>query len=127
MYGLSWQVVPTTLLEPLKDHSSDRAHRAMEAMLRMKKIDINELERAAAATDRAQLGDRFMPARTHLVGQMMELVRHASGRVPIAEVKDGREEQRQGEHHDPVGAELRANTTNAAPRAPPPMNVNHSP
>ena len=32
----------------LKDHESPKAQRAMEAMLRMKKIDIAELERAYA-------------------------------------------------------------------------------
>jgi predicted 3-demethylubiquinone-9 3-methyltransferase (glyoxalase superfamily) len=47
-YGLSWQVVPTVLPEMLKDHESAKAQRAMEAMLRMKKIDIRELERAVA-------------------------------------------------------------------------------
>lgn len=47
-YGLSWQIVPTVLPELLKDHESDRAKRAMEAMLRMKKIDIGELEHAVA-------------------------------------------------------------------------------
>ena len=47
-YGLSWQVVPARLPELLKDHTSDTAKRAMEAMLRMKKIDIAELERAVA-------------------------------------------------------------------------------
>ena len=47
-YGLSWQIVPTVLLEMLKDHESPKAQRAMEAMLRMKKIDIRELERAIA-------------------------------------------------------------------------------
>jgi len=34
----------------LKDHKSDTAQRAMEAMLRMKKIDIAELERAVAVS-----------------------------------------------------------------------------
>ena len=48
-YGVSWQVVPTVLPEMLKDHESARAQRAMEALLRMKKLDIRELERAAAA------------------------------------------------------------------------------
>jgi predicted 3-demethylubiquinone-9 3-methyltransferase (glyoxalase superfamily) len=48
-YGLSWQIVPKVLPELLKDHESDQAQRAMSAMLRMKKIDIRELERAAAA------------------------------------------------------------------------------
>lgn len=47
-YGLSWQIVPTVLPEMLKDHESPKAQRAMAAMLRMKKIDIRELERAAA-------------------------------------------------------------------------------
>ena len=48
-YGLSWQVVPTVLLDMLKDHTSEKARRAMEAMLRMKKINIAELEHAYAA------------------------------------------------------------------------------
>jgi predicted 3-demethylubiquinone-9 3-methyltransferase (glyoxalase superfamily) len=48
-FGLSWQIVPKVLPELLKDHDSQRAQRAMTAMLRMKKIDIRELERAAAA------------------------------------------------------------------------------
>ena len=47
-YGLSWQVVPAVLTEMLKDHESARAQRAMDAMLRMKKIDIGELQRAVA-------------------------------------------------------------------------------
>ena len=47
-YGLSWQVVPKVLLEMLKDHDSPTAEQAMDAMLRMKKIDIGELEHAVA-------------------------------------------------------------------------------
>jgi predicted 3-demethylubiquinone-9 3-methyltransferase (glyoxalase superfamily) len=47
-YGLSWQVVPEALLDVWKDHESPEAQRAMDAMLRMKKLDIRELERAAA-------------------------------------------------------------------------------
>jgi predicted 3-demethylubiquinone-9 3-methyltransferase (glyoxalase superfamily) len=47
-YGLSWQIVPRVLPEMLKDHESPKAQRAMEAMLRMKKLDIRELERAFA-------------------------------------------------------------------------------
>ena len=49
-YGLSWQVVPRILPELLRDHESEMARRAMEAMLRMKKIDITALEGAIAAT-----------------------------------------------------------------------------
>jgi predicted 3-demethylubiquinone-9 3-methyltransferase (glyoxalase superfamily) len=47
-YGLSWQVVPTEIMELLKDHQSPAAQRTMEALLRMKKIDVGELKRAAA-------------------------------------------------------------------------------
>ena len=43
------RVVPKAMEEMLKDHESPRAERAMEAMLRMKKIDIGELQRAYAA------------------------------------------------------------------------------
>jgi predicted 3-demethylubiquinone-9 3-methyltransferase (glyoxalase superfamily) len=45
-YGLSWQIIPKVLLEMLADHKSPTAQRAMEAMLRMKKIDIRALEGA---------------------------------------------------------------------------------
>ncbi len=47
-FGLSWQVVPTVLPEMIADHKSPKAQRVMEALLKMKKIDIRELERAAA-------------------------------------------------------------------------------
>ena len=45
-YGLSWQVVPTGMVEMLNDPDREKANRAMEAMLKMKKLDIAELERA---------------------------------------------------------------------------------
>ena len=45
-YGLSWQVVPTVLIEMLGDHDSDKSQRAMQAMLQMKKLDIAALKRA---------------------------------------------------------------------------------
>jgi predicted 3-demethylubiquinone-9 3-methyltransferase (glyoxalase superfamily) len=47
-YGLSWQIVPRIVPELLKDQESAKGQRAMEAMLRMKKIDISALEHAAA-------------------------------------------------------------------------------
>jgi predicted 3-demethylubiquinone-9 3-methyltransferase (glyoxalase superfamily) len=47
-YGLSWQVVPTMMAELFKDENSAKSQRAMEAMLRMKKLDIAELEEAYA-------------------------------------------------------------------------------
>ena len=48
-FGLSWQVVPTALFELLRDPDRAKAQRVMEAMLAMKKIEIADLERAAAA------------------------------------------------------------------------------
>ena len=46
-WGLSWQIVPARLHELLGDSDPNRARRAMEAMLKMGKLDIAELERAA--------------------------------------------------------------------------------
>jgi predicted 3-demethylubiquinone-9 3-methyltransferase (glyoxalase superfamily) len=48
-FGLSWQVVPSGMEEALNDPDPERAKRAMEAMLGMKKIDIGALRRAADA------------------------------------------------------------------------------
>jgi len=48
-YGLSWQIVPTRLLELMNDPDPARAGRVAEAMMRMVKIDLAEIERAAAA------------------------------------------------------------------------------
>jgi predicted 3-demethylubiquinone-9 3-methyltransferase (glyoxalase superfamily) len=45
-YGLSWQVVPTVLNEMLQDKDGEKSKRAMAAMLKMKKIDIDALKRA---------------------------------------------------------------------------------
>ena len=47
-YGLSWQIVPTVLIMMLQDHASAKAQHVMDVLLRMKKLDIRELERAAA-------------------------------------------------------------------------------
>ena len=47
-YGVSWQVVPTIMAELFKDENSAKSQRTMEAMLRMKKLDIAALERASA-------------------------------------------------------------------------------
>ena len=46
-FGLSWQVVPAGMAEMLNDPDRAKADRAMTALLKMKKIDIAELERAA--------------------------------------------------------------------------------
>jgi predicted 3-demethylubiquinone-9 3-methyltransferase (glyoxalase superfamily) len=46
-FGLSWQVVPTGMAEVFGDPDPERAHRAMKAMLQMRKLDLGELRRAA--------------------------------------------------------------------------------
>ncbi len=48
-YGVSWQIVPTALPRLLSDPDREKSQRVMEAMLSMKKIEIDALERAAAA------------------------------------------------------------------------------
>jgi len=45
-YGLSWQVVPTVLIEMLQSKDPEKSKRAMSAMLRMKKLDIGALQKA---------------------------------------------------------------------------------
>ena len=47
-WGLSWQIVPTRLMELMKDPDANRARRTMQAMMTMVKIDIAAVERAAA-------------------------------------------------------------------------------
>ncbi|WCT73360.1 VOC family protein [Sphingomonas naphthae] len=46
-FGLSWQIVPRTLMRLLSDPDPDRARRASLAMMEMKRLDIAALERAA--------------------------------------------------------------------------------
>jgi predicted 3-demethylubiquinone-9 3-methyltransferase (glyoxalase superfamily) len=46
-FGVSWQVVPTVLLELIDDPDPGRAQRATQAMLKMRKIEITELQQAA--------------------------------------------------------------------------------
>jgi len=46
-YGLSWQIIPTVLPELLGDPDPEKSQRAMQAMLDMKRIDINALRKAA--------------------------------------------------------------------------------
>jgi predicted 3-demethylubiquinone-9 3-methyltransferase (glyoxalase superfamily) len=45
-FGVSWQIVPTLLQEMMKDPDRARSGRAMEAMLKMVKIDIAGLRKA---------------------------------------------------------------------------------
>jgi predicted 3-demethylubiquinone-9 3-methyltransferase (glyoxalase superfamily) len=46
-YGLSWQVTPTGMDELFADPDPEKARRAMEAMLKMQKLDIAALHAAA--------------------------------------------------------------------------------
>ena len=46
-WGLSWQIIPKILPRLLGDPDRARGQRAMQAMLRMKKIIIADLEKAA--------------------------------------------------------------------------------
>ncbi|HVP19655.1 MAG TPA: VOC family protein [Spirochaetia bacterium] len=46
-YGVSWQIVPSVLGELLGDKSPARAQKVMQAMLKMSKLDIKELQAAA--------------------------------------------------------------------------------
>ncbi|MBA3342402.1 MAG: VOC family protein [Gemmatimonadaceae bacterium] len=48
-YGVSWQVVPGILTELINDSDPEKAGRVMDAMLKMKKLDISELKRAHAS------------------------------------------------------------------------------
>src|SRR4051812_13193524 len=48
-FGLSWQVVPTALPRLLEQPDPVKSQRVMEAMMGMKKLVIDELDRAAVA------------------------------------------------------------------------------
>jgi predicted 3-demethylubiquinone-9 3-methyltransferase (glyoxalase superfamily) len=48
-FGVSWQIVPDRLTELLSDPDRERSQRVMQAMLQMKKIEVDDLERAATA------------------------------------------------------------------------------
>ena len=45
-YGMSWQIVPRQLGEMLGDPDAEKARRAMEAMLRMSKIEVAAMRAA---------------------------------------------------------------------------------
>jgi predicted 3-demethylubiquinone-9 3-methyltransferase (glyoxalase superfamily) len=49
-FGVTWQVVPTVLLELIKDKDAKKSQRVMMAMMQMTKLDIAALERAAAGS-----------------------------------------------------------------------------
>jgi predicted 3-demethylubiquinone-9 3-methyltransferase (glyoxalase superfamily) len=47
-WGFSWQITPRALIEAMTNRDRAVAKRAMDAMMKMKKIDIATIERAAA-------------------------------------------------------------------------------
>ncbi len=47
-YGISWQIIPSILGELLQNKDRAKAGRAMQALLKMKKIDIVKLKEAAS-------------------------------------------------------------------------------
>lgn len=49
-FGLSWQIVPRIIEDLWKDPITDKSERAFAAMLRMKKLDIAELQKAYNGT-----------------------------------------------------------------------------
>jgi predicted 3-demethylubiquinone-9 3-methyltransferase (glyoxalase superfamily) len=49
-FGVSWQIIPNVLGELLGDPDSEKAGRAMQAMLKMKKLNIRELKEASEQT-----------------------------------------------------------------------------
>jgi predicted 3-demethylubiquinone-9 3-methyltransferase (glyoxalase superfamily) len=48
-HGLSWQIIPDALGRYLSDPDREKANRVMQAMLKMNKIVVADLDRAAAA------------------------------------------------------------------------------
>jgi predicted 3-demethylubiquinone-9 3-methyltransferase (glyoxalase superfamily) len=52
-FGLSWQIVPSRLIELVSDPDPQVSQAAMRAMMEMKKIDIAVIEDAASASARA--------------------------------------------------------------------------
>jgi predicted 3-demethylubiquinone-9 3-methyltransferase (glyoxalase superfamily) len=52
-YGLSWQVTPAGIDELFADPDPERARRAMDAMLKMRKLDIAALKAAADGREEA--------------------------------------------------------------------------
>jgi predicted 3-demethylubiquinone-9 3-methyltransferase (glyoxalase superfamily) len=49
-FGLSWQIIPTVLFDLIQDPDPEKSKRAVQAMLQMKKIDIEGLKRGYSHT-----------------------------------------------------------------------------
>ena len=50
-YGLSWQIVPEDVQEIFSDRDPAAAERAMNAMFKMRKLDVAALRRAVEGTE----------------------------------------------------------------------------
>jgi predicted 3-demethylubiquinone-9 3-methyltransferase (glyoxalase superfamily) len=50
-FGLSWQIIPSVLGKMLQDKNSGNSRKAMQAMLKMNKLDIETLKQAYAEKD----------------------------------------------------------------------------
>ena len=48
-FGVSWQIVPNALMQMLSDGKSGNSAAALQAMLKMKKLDISVLKKAFAS------------------------------------------------------------------------------
>jgi predicted 3-demethylubiquinone-9 3-methyltransferase (glyoxalase superfamily) len=58
-FGVSWQIVPTALMDAvMRDPDSEKAQRAMKAVLGMGKIDMAEIQRAIDEGERSVLLSR---------------------------------------------------------------------
>ncbi len=51
-FGVSWQIIPKALMDLMDDPDKEKAARVMAAMMKMIKIDVAELEKAADFTDK---------------------------------------------------------------------------
>jgi predicted 3-demethylubiquinone-9 3-methyltransferase (glyoxalase superfamily) len=49
-FGISWQIVPRILMRMLRDKDAAKSKRVMQALLRMRKIDIAALKKAHAGS-----------------------------------------------------------------------------
>ena len=45
-FGVSWQIVPTEMIDMINDPDIERSQKVMSALLQMKKLDLAELKRA---------------------------------------------------------------------------------
>lgn len=62
-YGLSWQVVPTALWKMVTDKDPARSARMMQALLKMKKLDLATLEAAYGPEPRRPVRTKKVPKR----------------------------------------------------------------